>query len=100
MAILMKKYKQKMRDEEKASGISPEPTELDRAVEEIIQLEETAEMEQQTSNGAQKEKEETDRQKAENMRKTAMEKLGGTRKRAAEECGQTEEEVVTTLWCF
>ena len=89
-----------MRDEEKASGISPEPTELDRAVEEIIQLEETAEMEQQTSDGAQKEKEETDRQKAENMRKTAMEKVGGTRKRAAEECGQTEEEVVTTLWCF
>ena len=78
-----------MRDEEKASGISPEPTELDEAVEEIMELEEAAEVEQQASDGAKKEKEETDRQKAENMRKKAMEKLGETQKRSAEEGEQT-----------
>ena len=67
--------------EEKQSGISPEPTELDRAVEQIIEMEESADVEQQVNDAVKKQKEASDREKAENIRKKAMEKLGDTTKR-------------------
>ena len=38
--LLAEKYKTKIRNEEKASGISPEITELDMLLEEILALEE------------------------------------------------------------
>ncbi|CAH3136099.1 unnamed protein product, partial [Porites lobata] len=66
-----------MKDEEKASGINPEPTELEQALAEIIEMEEAAETEHQDD--------EADKHKAESMRKLAMEKLGETQKRAVEE---------------
>ena len=85
IAVLIKKYKKKMKDEEKASGINPEPTELDQALADIIEMEEAAESEQQDDDGRRKEKDEADKHKAESMRKMAMEKLGETQKRAVEE---------------
>ncbi|CAH3179702.1 unnamed protein product [Porites lobata] len=74
-----------MKDEEKASGINPEPTELEQALAEIIEMEEAAETEHQDGDGRRKEKDEADKHKAESMRKLAMEKLGETQKRAVEE---------------
>ncbi|CAH3185724.1 unnamed protein product, partial [Porites lobata] len=85
IAVLIKKYKKKMKDEEKASGINPEPTELEQALAEIIEMEEAAETEHQDGDGRRKEKDEADKHKAESMRKLAMEKLGETQKRAVEE---------------
>ena len=63
-----------MKDEEKASGINPEPTELDQALADIIEMEEAAETEHQDDDGRRKEKDEADKHKAESMRKMAMEK--------------------------
>ena len=79
-SVLIKKYKKKIKDEEKASGINPQPTELDQALEEILETEEVAENEQDVDGGKRKEKEEADKHKAENMRRIAMEKLGETAK--------------------
>ena len=45
-----------MKDEEKASGINPEPTELDQALADIIEMEEAAESEQQDDDGRRKKK--------------------------------------------
>ena len=85
-SVLIKKYKEKIKDEEKAGGINPQPTELDPALEEILDMEEVAENEQDVDGSKRKEKEEADKHKAENMRRIDMEKLGETQKRAAEEC--------------
>ena len=65
---LIKKYKKKIKDEEKGSGISPQPTELDQVLEEILEMEEVAENEQDVDGGKRKEKEEADKHKAENVR--------------------------------
>ncbi len=45
IGILIKRQKRKLAAEEKASGINPEPTELDDALEEIITLDEASEIE-------------------------------------------------------
>ena len=78
---LTKKYKKKIKDEEKASGINPQPTELDQVLEEILEMEEVAENEQDVDGGKRKEKEEADKHKAENMRrkrvKLVLAKRGG-----------------------
>ena len=47
--------------EEKQSGILPEPTELDRAVEQIIEMEESADAEQQVNDAVKKQKEASDK---------------------------------------
>jgi hypothetical protein len=48
IAVLINRYKKKMRAEENASGIDPdEPSELDTMVEEIIEFEESAAFDQQ-----------------------------------------------------
>ena len=84
IGLLKKNFIKKMVKEEKQSGISPEPTELDRAVEQIIEMEESADVEQQVNDAVKKQKEASDREKAENIRKKAMEKLGDTTKRSCE----------------
>ena len=61
IAILIKRQKRKIAAEEKASGINPEPTELDNALEEIIALEETADVELAELNNDKKEKIEQDK---------------------------------------
>ena len=72
--------------------MSPEPTELDQEVVEIFEMEEVAFTSQEIDEAGRKEKKETDKQKAESMRKMAMEKLGETQKRAVEE-GEQENHI-------
>ena len=74
-----------MNAEERSSGVSPEPTELDQALANIIEMEEAASTSQEIDEAVVKEKEDTDKQKAGSMRKMAMEKLGETQKREVEE---------------
>ena len=74
-----------MNAEERSSVVSPEPTELDQALANIIEMEEVASTSQKFDEAVVKEKEDTDKQKAGSMRKMAMEKLGETQKREVEE---------------
>lgn len=90
--ILIKRYRKKMNAEERSTGVSPEPTELDQALADIIEMEEVASTSQEIDEAVIKEKEDTDKQKAESMRKMAMEKLGETQKRAVEE-GEQENHI-------
>ena len=79
--ILLKNYKLKIREEEKASGIEvPELTELDVALEEIAEKEQAAQMELDLEESAKK-RELQDKASAEEMRLQAMEKLGESKKR-------------------
>ena len=66
--MLITKYKAKIREEENASGISCEETELDQALEEIIDKEKLAN--EKCSEAKDKEKEE--KTAAEEHRKAAM----------------------------
>ena len=93
--ILIKRYRKKMNIEERSTGVSPEPTELDQALADIIEMEEVASTSQEIDEAVIKEKEDTDKQKAESMRKMAMEKLGETQKRAVEE-GEQENHIKKT----
>ena len=81
----IKRYRKKMNAEERSSRVSPEPTELDQALANIIEIEEVASTSQEIDEAVVKEKEDTDKQKAGSMRKMAMEKLGETQKREVEE---------------
>ena len=90
--ILIKRYRKKMNTEERSTGVSPEPTELDQALADIIEMEEVASTSQEIDEAVIKEKEDTDKQKAESMRKMPMEKLGETQKRAVEE-GEQENHI-------
>ncbi|XP_044179772.1 capping protein inhibiting regulator of actin dynamics-like [Acropora millepora] len=80
LTLLITKYKAKIRKEENASGISCEETELDQALEEIIDKEKLAD--EKCSEAKNKEKEE--KTAAEEHRKAAMERLSQTKKRNAE----------------
>ena len=81
VGILVNRHKKKLRGK-KASGITPdEPSELDLALDTIIALEESADAEVHDADSVKKEKIESDRAKAEDIRLKAMEKLSETRKR-------------------
>ena len=71
LTLLITKHKAKMRQEENASGIACEETELDRALEEIIDKEKLSN--EKSSEAKNKEKEE--KAAAEEHRKRAMERL-------------------------
>ena len=86
-ALLSRKYKKKMTEEERASGISPEMSEIDKLLEQIIERFEESDRESEDK-GEQGERSKTeDRKRAEEMRKLSMEKLGETLKRKGEEDG-------------
>ncbi|KAK3699225.1 hypothetical protein QZH41_011270 [Actinostola sp. cb2023] len=72
-----------MKDEEKQSGISPEISEVDQAIMEIIDMEEASEVEMKQNSEKKKDKIESERKGAEEVRKKAMEKCGDTQKRKA-----------------
>ena len=81
IAVLINRYKKKMRAEANASGIAPdEPSELDSMLEEIVALEETAVLDQQVIDDEKRDSLEKDREKAQDMRHKAMEKLSETTK--------------------
>ena len=84
-----------MRDEELASGISPEESELDSMLEEILEREEAAEM-LQTEDTEQKRKIEADKIAAYDMGTKAMEKLSETKKRKGEKSETPKKKKVNT----
>ena len=85
IGILVQRFKRQKAQELRESGISPERTELDAAVEQIIAFEESADTEQQEANDGNRKKLQADRKKAEDVRKKAMETMGETKKRNSEE---------------
>ena len=82
--LLIKRYKRKMSEEEKASGISPEPTEIDIAISSILEMSEVSQVEHENEIQSKRENMESDRMKAESIRKKAMEKVGETKRREDE----------------
>ena len=85
IGILIQRFKRQEGQELKESGITPERTELDAAVEQIIAIEESADTELQEAIDESKETPEADKRKAEDMREKAMETIGKTQKRKSEE---------------
>ena len=82
---LAKILRKKLSDEKKESGIDPEMTDIEHALEELIEIEDAAETDQAVVNEQKNRKINKDRGNAEDIRKTAMEKLGQTKKRKAED---------------
>ena len=79
--LLEKKHKRKLSDEEKAAGISPEDSEIDKAMEGIIaQFEEADHFNEQLTT-EKKQKEEAEVEKAMEMRRCSMETFKETKKR-------------------
>ena len=81
--VLRSKYLEKMRNEERASGISPEATELDSLIEEILEKEKLAESSRNEDETVKKNDQE--RKTAECVRKLAMETFGETQKSAEQD---------------
>ena len=82
MVYLPTAYRRKIREEERASGIStPELTEVEQALEDLIVREDEADRDQQET-AAQKRKVKEDKKDAEEVRKRAMERLGDRMKRS------------------
>ena len=82
--MLVKKYKRKMTMEEKASGISPEQSELDILLEEIVERSEVATEHHLKEVEENKEKFEKERHDAEDIRLKAMETYSKSKKRNIE----------------
>ena len=78
-----------MKREEKESGIETDMTEVEMALQELIEKEDVVEIEQRIVENQEKAKDTQDRENAESVRKKAMERLGQTQKRKADE-GETE----------
>lgn len=70
-SLLETKFRKKTRDEERASGISVEVSEQDVLLEEILEKEQAAEVELDVAKG----KKVDDKNKAEEMRRKAMERM-------------------------
>ena len=77
--------KAKLKREETASGIDTEMSEVEKALEEIIDKEQAADKTQQEDSDTKRAKETQERLNATEMRSRAMEKLGETQKRKAEQ---------------
>ena len=79
--VLVEKFK-KMSQELKASGISPEPTKLDRLLEEIIERAEVCEQSRDEVDDNAREKIRKEQEQAKDIRLKAMESLSETKKRS------------------
>ena len=82
--LLSEKFKRKITAEERESGISPEISELDALLEEILDLEKEYREEYVQETCDKKRKEQVDKDNAEEMRLKAMETLKETQKRKAD----------------
>ena len=89
--ILEKKAKKRKREIENGTGISPEDSELDLALEEIIEKWEAADQEFQLDNQSKAKKLEKDKETAEEMRRMSMETLGASKKRKSDPDESAEE---------
>lgn len=83
--LLMSKFKAKKKEEESATGISPEMQEVDIVLEELCEKEEASKNKSATGNKKQKPRQ--DKAKAEEMRLKAMETMGKTQKRGEKSDG-------------
>ena len=91
LALLEKKFKKKMTDQiKKGTGSSPEPSESDIAMEQIIEMQEASQLAYENESESKKEQLESERLKAEDIRKKAMEKLGDTKKRKGNDTGESK----------
>ncbi|KAL9976910.1 hypothetical protein ACROYT_G014252 [Oculina patagonica] len=79
--VLVEKFKKKTSQELKASGISPEPTELDRLLEEIIERAEACMQSRDEEDDKAREKIRKEQEQAKDIRLKAMESLSETKKR-------------------
>ena len=89
--LLSDKFRAKMRDEEKASGIDTDLSDVEKALEEIVEKE--AVVEETTQNDKKK----VDSAKAAEIRYRALENLGGTQKRQRKD--EVENETATRAKC-
>lgn len=85
--LLMSKFKAKNREEERASGISPEVQEIDTLLEELCEKEEEAK--NKPSNADKRQSLQQEKATAEEMRFKAMETMGQTQKRVEKSNGVT-----------
>ena len=81
-----------MTEEAKASGMSPELTETDKLLEQIIEMFDKNGKEGGENLQQREQNKENERKKAEGMRNRSMEKLGQTLKRKAADDGQVTPE--------
>lgn len=79
--ILIAHYNEKMKEQEKASGISPEPTPLDEALESILDRMKIAEEELEKASKENEANDKKEVEKAEEMRKKAMETFSESKAR-------------------
>ena len=87
-SLLSKKFRKRMASEQKASGISPEMSELDILLEEHPGVEDQSEEKRLSESEEKNKKTEQDRAKAVDMRKKAMENLSETTRRKSQEENQ------------
>ena len=80
-ALIVKKFKSKQNEENKASGISPEMTELDEALQDIIERFNEADLARDKESAEKKSKQAEDLIKAQEIRNQSLETFGDTRKR-------------------
>lgn len=83
--LLAKQLRAKLHKEESASGIVSDMSEVEKAVEQVIEMEDASDLEQQEISDEKMEKENKDRADAETMRMKAMETLGQTKNRMCKE---------------
>ena len=81
--LLADRMRLKIKNEEKASGISPTRSELEEALEYLIEKEDASD--EILRNNLNKKDDLVEREKAEEVRKVAMESLGATKKRKEDE---------------
>ena len=85
LTLLLTRYKEKIRKEEKGSGIAcDDETEIEIALSEIIEKEQAADLERKENSNTLTKKNENDKASAEETRIKAMERLGQTKKRNAD----------------
>ena len=77
-ASARKKPRKRKREIENGTGISPEDSELDLVIEEVIEKWEAADQEFQLYNQSKVKKLEKDKETAEEMRRMSMETLGAS----------------------
>ena len=88
--LLTKKFQARLNEEEKASGIAGNNSELDDLLEEIFEKEKAAKEKLDNDDEDKKKSLESEKAAAEDMRKRALERVGQTSKRKGKEEGTEE----------
>lgn len=83
--LLLAKHKTKQRKDISASGISPEQTELDAALDDLLERVEEAEKRHASNATEKKSQEDQQKQHAEEVRRMSLETYSETRKRTADD---------------